>query len=151
MSALYPTSDQLDANQEIVNLVKSAQLENIESFNQLVVMFQDRVYNLAFRMLGDQDSAEDATQNAFLSAYRHLASFRGGSFQGWLLRIVYNTYLDKIRNRKRHPIRSIEPVTNDREINESPRWLADDRLSPEEEVERIEREISCTSSLQPLS
>jgi RNA polymerase sigma-70 factor, ECF subfamily len=128
----------MDADPEIANLVKVAQKGDLAAFNQLVVLFQRQAYNLAYRMLGDRDPAEDATQNAFTSAYCHLSSHTGGSFKAWLLRIVYNTCIDEIRRSKRHPQYSIEPVTDDGEVNESVYWLADDRPSPEEEVESIE-------------
>ncbi len=140
MSASNPTYHLSDADQEVANLVLSAQRDDIEAFNRLVLLFQERVYNLAFRLLGDRESAEDAAQNAFISAYRNLASFRGGSFRAWLLRTVKNSCIDEIRRRERHQMVALEPVTNDEGINESPQWLADDSPLPEAEVERIERE-----------
>ena len=150
MSGSYLTGRRPDANQDAPNLVKSAQEGNLDAFNRLVLSYQDQVYNLAYRMLGDDDSAEDATQNAFISAYRNLATYRGGSFRSWLLRILTNTCIDELRRRKCHPVFALEPETNAGEEIESPRWLADDNPSPEETVERTEMERIIQHSLNEL-
>lgn len=84
-------------------LIQSARCGDLEAFNALVVMYQDRVYNLACRILGDEAAAADATQEAFILAYRHVRSFRSGSFLAWLYRIVTNVSYDAIRYHKRRP------------------------------------------------
>ena len=89
-------------------------------------------------MMGDSQSAEDATQEAFISAYRKLRSFRGGSFRAWLLRIVTNACYDELRRRQRQPIAHLEPLDADDEEIETPHWLADPGESPEMVVERGE-------------
>src|SRR5450432_4228079 len=91
-----------------LTLIREAQRGNVESFNSLVLHFQSSVYNLAYRLTGESDSAADATQEAFISAYRHLSDFKGGSFQGWLLRIVTNACYDELRRRKRRPVVSLD-------------------------------------------
>ena len=77
---------------------------DIASFNQLVVIYQRSVFNLALRMLTDAQSAEDATQEAFLSAWSHIRGFRGGNFKAWLLSIVANCCRDELRRLKRHSL-----------------------------------------------
>jgi RNA polymerase sigma factor (sigma-70 family) len=119
-------------------LVKDAQGGDLDAFNRLVLFYQDQAFNLSFRMLGDDDSAEDATQNAFIAAYRNLNSYRGGSFRAGVLRIVTNTCYDELRRRKRRPVVPLEPESSDEEEIESPRWLADGSPTPEEAVERSE-------------
>jgi RNA polymerase sigma-70 factor (ECF subfamily) len=89
-------------------LVSEAQRGDLDSFNQLVRLYEGRVYTLCFRMLGDGESAADAAQDAFLSAYRNLRSFRGGSFRSWMLRIATNTCYDVLRARKRRPTISLD-------------------------------------------
>src|SRR5689334_17981042 len=89
-------------------LVSDAQRGDLESFNQLVRLYEGRVYTLCYRMLGDSESAADAAQDAFLSAYRNLRSFRGGSFRSWMLRIATNTCYDALRSRKRRPTTSLD-------------------------------------------
>jgi len=75
-----------------------------------VLVYQDLVYNQAYRMIGEADAAEDATQDAFISAFRNLGSYRGGSFRAWLLRIVTNLCYDELRRRKRRPTVPLEPT-----------------------------------------
>ncbi len=119
-------------------LIRSAQGGSLESFNCLVLVYQDTVYNQAYRLMGDPDSAADAVQEAFISAFRSLGSYRGGSFRAWLIRIVTNACYDEIRRRKRRPSTSLEPLDDSGEEIESPHWMADPSESPEESVERVE-------------
>jgi RNA polymerase sigma-70 factor (ECF subfamily) len=84
-------------------LVQRSREGDIASFNQLVEIYQRSVFNLALRMLRDAQAAEDATQEAFLSAWRHIRSFRGGYFKAWLLSIVANYCRDELRRQKRRP------------------------------------------------
>jgi len=53
---------------------------DLDAFNRLVLAYQDVAYNVAYRMMGDPASAEDVTQEAFISAFKRLNTFRGGSF-----------------------------------------------------------------------
>lgn len=119
-------------------LIQDAQHGDLDAFNRLVLAYQDMLYNQAYRMMSDPALAEDATQDAFISAYRNLHSYRGGSFKAWLLRIVTNTCYDELRRRKRRPTTPLEPVDEDEEEIESPQWLADPGESPEEATERGE-------------
>ena len=111
---------------------------DLDAFNRLVLEYQDLAYNVAYRMMGDQDSAADMTQTGFISAYRKLKTFRGGSFKAWLLRIVTNACYDELRRRKRRPTVALEPVGPDDEEIESPTWLEDPGESPEDAAIRAE-------------
>jgi len=91
-------------------LIKAAVGGDIDSFNTLVLNYQSQVYNFAYRIMGEPDSAADATQEAFISAYRGLHGYRGGSFRSWLLRIVTNACYDELRRRKRRPVTSLEAL-----------------------------------------
>ncbi|MBO9315105.1 MAG: sigma-70 family RNA polymerase sigma factor [Chloroflexus sp.] len=95
------------ANEE-QRLISAAQAGDIDSFNQIVRLYETRVYNLCYRMLGDPDVAADATQDTFIAAFRSLASFRGGVLKSWLLRIATNTCYDVLRTRKRRPSVSLD-------------------------------------------
>jgi RNA polymerase sigma-70 factor (ECF subfamily) len=112
-------------------LVAAAQRGDVEHFNALVRLYEGRVYNLCYRMLGDPDSAADAAQDAFVAAFRNLRSFRGGSFRSWMLRIATNTCYDALRARKRRPSISLDMDTDD-EDSASPLQIADDAESPTE-------------------
>jgi RNA polymerase sigma-70 factor (ECF subfamily) len=132
-------------------LAVAAQKGDLNAFNRLVLVHQDMAFNLAYRILADPDSAADATQDAFISAYQAIKSFRGGSFRAWLLRIVTNTCYDELRRNKRRPTVSLEPVSSqeDEEI-ENPSWLADDNPSPEENVESLDLVEAIQHCLQDL-
>ena len=71
-------------------LIDSARKGDARAFNQLVLLYQRMAYNVAYRILSDPDAASDATQDAFLKAFKAMRRFRGGSFKAWLLRIVTN-------------------------------------------------------------
>ena len=81
-------------------LILAAKQGNVEAFNQLVSAYQDRLFTQAYYILGDRMAAEDAVQEAFLSAYRSFKTYRGGSLRGWFFRIVTNKCLDELRNGK---------------------------------------------------
>ena len=74
-----------------------------EVFSDIVEQYSTFSYNVAYRMLRKVEDAEDAVQEAFVSAFRAYPSFRGHSkVSTWLYRIVVNTCLTKIRKEKRH-------------------------------------------------
>ncbi len=83
------------------NLIARAKQGDLQAFNQLVLAYQGLAYNVAYGILGDGDSAGDATQDGFLKAYRALDRFWDGSFKAWLMRIVTNTCYDHLRTRHR--------------------------------------------------
>lgn len=122
-----------------VELVRFAQKGDLDAFNRLVLAYQEMAFNLAYRMLSDEDAAADATQTAFFSAYRSLSSYRGGSFRAWIMRMVTNTCYDELRRRQRRPTTPLEPLDNeDNEEIESPAWLADTAPTPEQAIEQEE-------------
>jgi RNA polymerase sigma factor (sigma-70 family) len=96
-------------------VVAAAQRGELAAFNQLVTRHEQRVYNLAYRMLNDAEAAADATQDAFFQAYRALAQYRGGSFKSWLLRIASNICYDRLRSRNRRPSTSLDAMIEEAE------------------------------------
>ncbi len=115
------------------DLISSAQKGDLDSFNRLVLAYQSQVFNVALRILGDTNAADDAAQNAFIAAYRKITTFHGGSFRSWLLTIVTHQCYDELRARKRKPTVSLEPdLPEDEAFQDSSEWLADDKPSPEQ-------------------
>ncbi len=84
-------------------LIQAAQQGDLDAFNQLVLTYQGQVYGLAYRLVGDQDTAADMTQETFLAAFRHLNRFRKGSLRAWLMRIAANLCYDVLRKRRARP------------------------------------------------
>ena len=139
----------------IVSLVKQAliadaQQGNLDAFNKLILHYQDGVFNTALRILGDDDLAADAAQDAFISAFKSIASFRGGSFKAWLMRTVTNACYDELRRRKRRPTTPLEPDTDDGDEMDSPRWLADPNMTPDQLAEADELEHAIQHCLDNL-
>jgi RNA polymerase sigma-70 factor (ECF subfamily) len=133
-----------------IALIQAARGGDLDSFNRLVLAYQDLVYSHAFRMVGEEETADDATQNTFISAYNHLGSFRGGSFKAWLLRIVTNACYDELRRRKRRPTVPLEPLDDTGEEVESASWMVDPLEQPEEQVQRIELQNAIQHCLDNL-
>ena len=131
-------------------LIQDALKGEVDAFNRLVLAYQDLAFNVAYRMLADEDLAADAVQNAFISAYRNLRSYRGGSFKAWFLRIVTNACYDELRKRKRRPTIALEPETDDGNVVESPEWLADTSPSLEEKFMNAQLEKAIQSCLNNL-
>jgi RNA polymerase sigma-70 factor (ECF subfamily) len=121
-------------------LISDAQNGSLDAFNTIVLNYQDSVFNIALRIMGDSEMAADASQEAFISAFKAIASFRGGSFKGWLMRIVTNACYDELRRKKRKPTTPLEPETDDGEEMDSPRWLADPNMTPDQRAEADELE-----------
>lgn len=131
-------------------LIHDAQRGNLDAFNTLVLHYQDTVFNTALRILGDEDQAADAAQEAFISAFRSITSFRGGSFKAWLMRTVTNACYDELRRKKRRPTTPLEPEMDDGDEMDSPRWLADPNFTPEQVAEADEVEHAIQHCLEAL-
>ncbi len=131
-------------------LIQMSKKGDLDAFNRLVLVYQDMVFNQAYRMISEPDAAEDAAQDAFIIAFRKIDSYRGGSFKAWLLRIVTNLCYDELRRRKRRPTTPLEPMDQDDEEIESPRWMTDPAESPESAAERMELAHALQSCLNDL-
>ncbi len=114
-------------------LIAAAQNGDIQAMNKLIAAYQSLAYNVAYRTLHDSASAADATQEAFISAYRAIAGFRGGSFKAWLLRIVTNACLDHLRSIKRRRTSSLDDMLVDPDHSAT---LIDEAESPEDYATR---------------
>lgn len=128
-------------------LAERARDGDLDAFNALVDLHQRAVYNLCLRMLGNPQAAEDATQEAFVSAYRALRSFRGTQFRPWLMRIAANACTDEMRRRGRRPSVSLEaPPPGSEEPMDPP----DAAPGPEAEALRGEQRRAIQAALLTL-
>jgi RNA polymerase sigma factor (sigma-70 family) len=130
-------------------LIAAAQRGSLPAFNQLILHYQGLAYNVAYRLLGDADSAADATQDGFIKAFQKLDQYRGGSFKAWLLRIVTNTCYDTLRARKRRPTSSLEPEDEDSDAEHDGR-LQDTAERPDAYVLRQELAAAIQSAIELL-
>jgi len=131
-------------------LIQAARDGNLEAFNTLVLRYQDSVYGVTYRIMGEGAGAADAAQETFITAYRKLSTYRGGSFKGWLLRIATNTCYDTLRYHKRRPATAIEDMPGaDREDGPP---LPSHAETPEQAAQRSELNDAiqgCISALKP--
>ena len=116
-------------------LIQQAKKGDVTAFNGLVLHYQTLAYNVAYRIMGEPQAAEDMTQEAFISAYKALNRFRGGSFKAWLMRIVTNSCYDELRRRKRRPQSSLDELQHE---NESFAFLRSNDEGPEMYQQRLE-------------
>ena len=87
------------------DLVVAAKAGDADAFRELVERHAGRVFQVAYRIAGNEQDAEDAVQESFLRAYRQIGRFDGhSSFGTWLYRIAANCALDAIRRRVRQPV-----------------------------------------------
>ena len=99
---ILPLPAMADSDAEAIRAVLSG---DVDRYAELVDRYQDRAIRIAFSFIGNYEDARDAAQDAFVSAYRSLARFRGSAkFSTWLYRIVINRCKDVYRARARHPV-----------------------------------------------
>jgi RNA polymerase sigma-70 factor (ECF subfamily) len=132
------------------DLVAAAKSGDHPAFVELWTRRSKIAFNMAYRITGNQDDAEDAIQDAWMKAYTHLNTFDGrAKFSTWLTRIAINSSLMILRRKRSHPETSMEITDGDT----GQHWeIADQTKNVEElyarheRVERLRRAICC---LQP--
>jgi RNA polymerase sigma-70 factor (ECF subfamily) len=150
MIAEFTTALETSFGSNEAELVSAAQKGDLEAFNRLVISYQEKVFNLALRILGDEASAEDITQTTFLAAFRSLRRFRNGSFRSWLYRIATNACYDEYRRLKRHPVLSSESEDVAEEKFTPLDGMPGLNILPEKEYDRHERDLVVQQALDRL-
>ncbi len=115
-------------------LIERSRQGDLDAFDELVALHQNRVYNLCFWQLGQADDACDAAQDVFIRAWKALESFRGDcAFSTWLHRIALNVTYDAARRRNRapQPFSALPPSAEEgvERDEESPHADAPDEIS----------------------
>lgn len=144
--------EEMAENARLDKLVTAAQKGSLDAFNELVTCYEQRVYNLAYRLLGDSEAAADATQDTFFQAYRALNQYRGGSFKSWLLRIASNLCYDQLRVKARKPSSSLEAMMEEAEENGSSAlsYMEEEGSDPQDHALRREMLREVGHALQDL-
>ncbi|GAB3481856.1 RNA polymerase sigma factor SigE [Amycolatopsis cihanbeyliensis] len=138
-----PKSAELPADAAAVTQVG----EQVEStwtpptWDEVVREHADRVYRLAYRLSGNVHDAEDLTQETFIRVFRSLASYKPGTFEGWLHRITTNLFLDMARRRSRVRMEGL-PEDTDRIVGDDP--------SPEQVYSRTHLDPDLQAALDEL-
>lgn len=135
---------------EEAKLVERARQGDVDAFEALIVQYERKVYNLAYRLTGNPEDASDLAQEAFVRVYQSLGDFRGdSSFATWLYRIVANACRDELRRRQRQRTVSLE-VTVENEDGEMVRQYADEGEGPDQALERVELQRLVRETLATL-
>ena len=143
MHSLRQKSMIKEREQEIIRQVQQG---NTAAFGELVNHYKDAAFTLCVRICGNKDDAEDICQDAFIKAFHALGNFRGDSgFATWLYRIVYNSSISHLRNRKVQtlPIESIRDIGGSDEAGEQDETEMKRKLMREivAELPEVERTI----------
>jgi len=132
-------------------LVKRAQRGNTAAFEELVKRYEHKVYNIAYRMLSNEEEAKDALQDTFIRAFRFIKKFKGdSSFYTWLYRITTNVCLTRLKRRKGKESVTVsldEPVRDDEDMI---RELPDETHTPEILFERRQTQQAIQTAISEL-
>lgn len=128
--------------------VSAARRGDQDAFESLVLTYEKRVYALTLRLCGNPDDAQEAAQEAFVSAWQGLRFFRGeSSFSTWLYRLASNASIDLLRREGRRRA-AAGPSLDDDETNFD---VPDPRLSPHDALEELELRRQLEAGLQTLT
>lgn len=123
-------------------LIKRAQKSDAAALEALLMLYEKRVYNIAYRYMGNEADAYDMAQESLIKLYRNIKSFKGQSaFSSWVYRLTVNTCLDGLRKRRK------APVSLDFALENGITFEAGDEAAPEacalsiENAEDIQRAI----------
>lgn len=129
-------------------LIQKSVEGDIQSFEILVTTYQKKAFNIAYRMLGNLEDANDVTQEALVKVYKSLPKFKGDSkFSTWLYSIVTNASIDYIRkNRKSNVV-----YLDKKEENQMKREIPDNENTPENLLEKNEIKRVIHDSINKLN
>lgn len=136
----------------VTHLIRRSQKRDLAAFEELVVLYQQRVYALSYQLTGNYDDAQELAQEVFVRAYRALETFRGeADFGTWLHRITVNLYLNMKKRRSSAELVSLdEPVdTGDGEVSREIAATTGDPLEALEEREFREMLEGALAELTP--
>jgi RNA polymerase sigma-70 factor (ECF subfamily) len=131
-------------------LIERVQRGDRGSLNELVLKYQDRAYQYAYRLTRNPEEAADTVADAFVRVNNAIKNFKGqSSFSTWLYRIITNCYLDRKKKEKNRLTVSLDAPINQGE-DEVSREIEDPGRTPDEDVIRSEREAVLQRALAKL-
>lgn len=138
--------------ERIARLVKAAKNGDTAAFEELVALFEQRVYRLCLHLTGNHNDAEDLAQETFLKAYAGLGGFREeAGFGTWLHRITVNLWTSELRRRKRGQPSSLDAPLETEEGEELDRLVVDPLPGPDEILDQKETRRLLVQALNALS
>ena len=126
----------MEQNEQL--LLHKAKAGDIGAFEELIDAYQKKVFNLAFRIIGNYDDAADLAQETFVRIFKAISKFKEeSSFSTWIYRITTNVCLDEIRKRKNKKILSLDEDIH-MDDGDMKRQVESDEIGPEQNAEREE-------------
>ena len=154
MAAYYNAAIQeggLSVNDLDSALIKKCKSGDVEAFEHLINTYQKKAYNIALRIMANEEDAKDMAQEAFIRIYKSIMNFREeSSFSTWIYRIVTNVCLDEVRKRKNRGTISIDAGINI-DGSETKYELSCDKETPEDIYEKTEKKEIILETINELS
>jgi RNA polymerase sigma factor (sigma-70 family) len=142
-----PAPPQIDE----MELVKRARIGDLESYDELVKRYQERIYATVYHMTSNHEDANDLAQEAFIKAFHALKSFKGGSsFYTWVYRIAVNKTINFLKQRKNKAQMSLDDLDFNAEHDPDLVALISDK-TPRREVNLAELQEKLNGAMQKLS
>ncbi|HUD46145.1 MAG TPA: sigma-70 family RNA polymerase sigma factor [Candidatus Baltobacteraceae bacterium] len=134
-----------------LTLVRRAQQEDIEAYDQLVRRYQERVYATVYHMTSNHEDAHDLVQETFIKAFRALKSFKGdSSFYTWVYRIAVNKTINFLKQRKNRVQISLNDVDFNAENDPDLVALVSEK-TPRRDLNLLELQEKLNGAMQKLS
>jgi RNA polymerase sigma factor (sigma-70 family) len=134
-----------------MELVKKARHGDLESYDELVKRYQERIYATIYHMTSNHEDANDLAQEAFIKAFHALKSFKGGSsFYTWVYRIAVNKTINFLKQRKNKAQMSLDDLDFNAEHDPDLVALISDK-TPRREVNLAELQEKLNGAMQKLS
>ena len=136
---------------EETELVRKARHGDLESYDELVRRYQERIYATIYHMTSNHEDANDLAQEAFIKAFHALKSFKGGSsFYTWVYRIAVNKTINFLKQRKNKAQMSLDDLDFNAEHDPDLVALISDK-TPRREVNLAELQEKLNGAMQKLS
>lgn len=133
-------------------LVERSRHNDLQAFEQLVQIYQNKVYGLCYQLTGNYNDSQDLAQEVFIKAYSSIKTFKNQSdFGTWLHRIAVNTWINIQRKRKRRQEVSIDAPLKTEDGEEMAREIPSPEANPLETVESKELNALVNKAIQQLS
>lgn len=135
----------------VKELVKKAQQNDLGAFEELLLLYKDRIYGLCYQLTSKHADAQDLAQEVFIKAYTGLDSFRNeADFGTWLHRIAVNQWINFKRKQSRYPVVSLDAPIQTGE-GEMLREIAVAKEDPQEIYQQVELQGFVRNALDQLS